>query len=354
MSVKKPQTSEALSAQNAVPLNAIHQNAGIIYLVDRNREGWDYMDEMEKMMKQLNRFVMKHGEEYNSVEEAIDAFMKLSNEADAKGEMFSAGELTDEEKAAEELEKLEFANSEREHAAILERALKLDPDNLEARLYQLDPESLEFIHELKKLEAFGKTMMQKHGLDDNESIGNYWGIIETRPYMRIKALYAEELQRRRMFTAAAKEYEDMLRLIVGDNMGARYSLMGVYCQLEQMEKAKELYQRYPETSAQMLLPLILLSLKYDDELSAKRYYKDLQKENKNCKKVFGRREFDVGSMLDATEASEYLADSEEELYIAISNVMADFAVVLDRYYYEWLKKNLIKPTASRKGIQKKK
>lgn len=76
------------------------------------------MKETEKMMKQLNNFVKKHGEEYDSVEEAIDAFMKLSNEASAKGATFTAGELTNAEKAIEELEKLEFATSEREHAAI--------------------------------------------------------------------------------------------------------------------------------------------------------------------------------------------------------------------------------------------
>ena len=312
------------------------------------------MDEMEKMMKQLNNFVKKHGEEYDSVEEAIDAFMKLSNEASAKGETFVTGEMTNAEKATEELEKLEFAASEREYAAILDRALKLDPDNLEARLYKLDPESLEFIHELKKLEAHGKTVMQKQGLDDEESIGRYWGIVETRTYLRIKALYADELQKRRMLTASVREYEDLLRLNEADNMGIRYILMGIYCQLEQMEKAKELYQRFPEASAQMLLPLILLSLKYDDELSAKRYYKDLQKENKSCKKVFGRREFDLESMMEAIDAVDYLADSEEELYIAISNVMTDFAVVPDMYYFNWLKKNLINPTVSRKGIQKKK
>lgn len=98
----------------------------------------------------------------------------------------------------------------------------------------------------------------------------------------IKALYADELQKTRMLTASVREYEDILRLNEADNMGIRYILMGIYCQLEQMEKAKELYQRSPEASAQMLLPLILLSLKYDDELSAKRYYKD-QKENKSCK-----------------------------------------------------------------------
>lgn len=311
------------------------------------------MDESEKMLKQLNKFMLKHVEDYDSVGEAIDAFMNLHNTTVVHGEAFKVGELTNEEKATEELEKLESATSDREYAAILERALKLDPDNVEARLFKLNPESLDFIHELKKLEAFGKTVMQKRGLDDEDSIGKYWGIVKTRAYMRVKALYAEELQSRRMLTAAVKEYEDMLRLSTGDNVGARYILMGIYCQLEQLEKAKDLYRRYPETSAQMLLPLILLSLKYDDELSAKRYYKDLQKANKDCKKVFGRREFDVGSMFDAAEASEYFADSEEELYIAIYNVMADFAVVPDMYYYEWLKKNLIKPTASRKGIQKK-
>ncbi|WP_319469078.1 hypothetical protein [uncultured Trichococcus sp.] len=312
------------------------------------------MKETEKVLKQLNKFILNHVEEYDSVDEAVDAFMKLSNEASAKGETFVTGELTNEEKATEELEKLEFATSEREYAAILDRALRLDPDNLEARLFKLDPESLEFIHELKKLEAHGKAVMQKQGLDDEESIGRYWGIVETRSYLRVKALYADELQKRRMLTASVREYEDILRLNEADNMGIRYILIGIYCQLEQMEKAKELYQRFPEASAQMLLPLILLSLKYDDELSAKRYYKDLQKENKSCKKVFGRREFDLESMVEAIDAVDYLADSEEELYIAISNVMTDFAVVPDMYYFNWLKKNLIKPTASRKGIQKKK
>ncbi|HAZ58574.1 MAG TPA: hypothetical protein DCY16_00085 [Trichococcus sp.] len=318
------------------------------------------MKETEKVLKQLNKFILNHVEDYDSVDEAVEAFTKLSNEASAKGETFVIGEMTNEEKATEELEKLEFAASEREYAAILERALKLDPDNLEARLFKLDPESLEFIHELKKLETLGKAVMQKRGLDDEESIGNYWGIVETRTYLRIKALYADELQKRRMLTASVREYEDILRLNEADNMGIRYILMGIYCQLEQMEKAKELYQRSPEASAQMLLPLILLSLKYDDELSAKRYYKDLQKENKSCKKVFGRREFDLESMVEAIDAVDYLADSEEELYIAISNVMTDFAVVPDMYYFNWLKKNLIKPPSSKpskpskKWIQKKK
>ena len=318
------------------------------------------MKETEKVLKQLNKFILNHVEDYDSVDEAVEAFTKLSNEAGAKGETFVIGEMTNEEKATEELEKLEFAASEREYAAILERALKLDPDNLEARLFKLDPESLEFIHELKKLETLGKAVMQKRGLDDEESIGNYWGIVETRAYLRIKALYADELQKRRMLTASVREYEDILRLNEADNMGIRYILMGIYCQLEQMEKAKELYQRSPEASAQMLLPLILLSLKYDDELSAKRYYKDLQKENKSCKKVFGRREFDLESMVEAIDAVDYLADSEEELYIAISNVMTDFAVVPDMYYFNWLKKNLIKPPSSKpskpskKWIQKKK
>lgn len=81
---------------------------------------------------------------------------------------------------------------------------------------------------------------------------------------------------------------------------------------------------------------------------------------RSTKKVFGRREFDLESMVEAIDAVDYLAADEEELYIAISNVMTDFAVVPDMYYFNWLKKNLIKPPSSKpskpskKWIQKKK
>lgn len=63
--------------------------------------------------------------------------------------------MTNEEKATEELEKLEFAASEREYAAILERALKLDPDNLEARLFKLDPGIANLF--MNSQEGFGDT-----------------------------------------------------------------------------------------------------------------------------------------------------------------------------------------------------
>ncbi|CZQ98005.1 Hypothetical protein Tpal_2208 [Trichococcus palustris] len=105
---------------------------------------------------------------------------------------------------------------------------------------------------------------------------------------------------------------------------------------------------------QMLLPLILLSLKQGDELSAKRYYKELQKTNKDCRKVFGKRDFDLEKMVEAIEDFTYRPYSEDDIYLAISHVLTDFAFVPNVYYYEWLKKNLIKNAAPKKGIQKKK
>ena len=226
---------------------------------------------------------------------------------------------------------------------------------MDALLLKLDDESNDFIHELGKLVTFGQSLMKKEGLDDEDSIGRYWGITETRPYMRIKMTYAEELKDHRMLTAAAREYEDMLRLSEQDNMGARYQLMAVYCQLEQLEKAKELHMRFSDDgSAQMLLPLILLSLKQGDELSAKRYYKELQQTNKDCRKVFGKINFDLEKMMEAIEGFAYRPYSEDDIYLAISLILPDFAFVTNMYYYEWLKKNLIKKAAPKKGIQKKK
>jgi UDP-N-acetylmuramate-alanine ligase len=63
------------------------------------------MKETEKVLKQLNKFILNHVEDYDSVDEAVEAFTKLSNEASAKGETFVIGEMTNEEKATEELEK---------------------------------------------------------------------------------------------------------------------------------------------------------------------------------------------------------------------------------------------------------
>ncbi len=58
-----------------------------------------------------------------------------------------------------------------------------------------------------------------------DSIGHFWGITETRPYMRARAGLAGALEKLGRYKEATDHYREMLRLNPGDNQGIRYILL---------------------------------------------------------------------------------------------------------------------------------
>jgi len=58
-----------------------------------------------------------------------------------------------------------------------------------------------------------------------ENEGYFWGLLETRPYMRARAGLALTLWELGQREEAASHYQDMLRLNPGDNQGIRYLLL---------------------------------------------------------------------------------------------------------------------------------
>ncbi len=57
-----------------------------------------------------------------------------------------------------------------------------------------------------------------------EDAGHFWGLLETRPYMRARLGLAQLLWRRGARDEALAHFRDMLRLNPGDNQGVRYLL----------------------------------------------------------------------------------------------------------------------------------
>jgi tetratricopeptide (TPR) repeat protein len=57
-----------------------------------------------------------------------------------------------------------------------------------------------------------------------EDLGHFWGILETRPYMRARAGLAQSLWLLGERQQAIEHYREMLRLNPGDNQGIRYIL----------------------------------------------------------------------------------------------------------------------------------
>jgi len=57
-----------------------------------------------------------------------------------------------------------------------------------------------------------------------EDVGHFWGILETRPYMRARFSYAQCLSEEGQLAEAIEHAQELLRLNPGDNQGVRYLL----------------------------------------------------------------------------------------------------------------------------------
>jgi tetratricopeptide (TPR) repeat protein len=79
-----------------------------------------------------------------------------------------------------------------------------------------------------------------------EDVGHFWGIIETRPYMRALYGLAYELEKTGRIDEAIVHYKELLRLNPRDSQGARYLLIPLYIALEKPKKAMALINQYQE------------------------------------------------------------------------------------------------------------
>lgn len=76
--------------------------------------------------------------------------------------------------------------------------------------------------------------------------GNFWGILETRPYMRARRDLALTLASLGKFEEAAEHFRELIRLNPGDNQGNRYHLAQTLLLTDQLDELDGLLNRaYP-------------------------------------------------------------------------------------------------------------
>lgn len=108
--------------------------------------------------------------------------------------------------------------------------------------------------------AAGEMALGEQAFEDFK--GSFWGVHETRPYMRAKqglalALWASDKRHH-----AIGHAEDMLRLNPNDNQGTRDIVLNWYIQTDQDKKARVLLKRYREDdSAAMTWSAALLAFR---------------------------------------------------------------------------------------------
>lgn len=107
---------------------------------------------------------------------------------------------------------------------LIKQALELDPDNADAYNYlaSVEEDVDKALALYRQAIEAGERSLGKKFMEENK--GHFWGLIETRPYMRAKAGLADCLYAKNRLNATIEVYREMLELNPNDNQGVRYLL----------------------------------------------------------------------------------------------------------------------------------
>ena len=141
------------------------------------------------------------------------------------------------------------ATSKTEARKLARRAIALYPDCVDAlmTLAGLDARSTSELIEkyILAIEAGERSLGEKF---IRENKGDFWLLIETRPYMRAMEQLASIYFVQSMYQEAIGLYEKMLKLNPNDNQGVRDPLLGAYLCIDNLQGAGRLLQRYKKDS----------------------------------------------------------------------------------------------------------
>jgi tetratricopeptide (TPR) repeat protein len=163
---------------------------------------------------------------------------------------FAAAATSPREQAQELAYEAMEADTPAQAARLVEKALDLDPDCVDAivSLAGLTADSREeLVQLLEQAVAAGERSLGKDFFDKNK--GRFFGIMETRPYMRARAGLASTLQRLGRIDEAIRHNEALVELNPNDNQGIRDVLLGQYLLTGNLEGARRLFKQYEGDSS---------------------------------------------------------------------------------------------------------
>ena len=237
----------------------------------------------DKFNNMINEFFKNSNfEDENELNEKLQEFMKKYN----AGEIEYENTILDD--AYELLEKAENAKSKNQAIKYAKQAYDLCPDCFDAILFQVHLED----HPIKRMNLlnegleFEKDRLKSEGYFEKDNIGHFYGIFETRPYIRGLYAKADYLILDGKVKQARDICKEILRLNENDNTGARYLLMAIYAYLEEENDMLKLYKKYSEEHLQMLFPLFVLYYKLGNDKKAKEYLDRINKANSHFIKLF--------------------------------------------------------------------
>ncbi len=238
------------------------------------------------MTEQYNRLVRKimSRHEFQSMEEAkafLQEHVVRKTIDEIKAELGHDPEEEAQELAFMAMESFDYE----EVSELVKKALDLDPYCIDARAMEATLKSksdAELMDKLDKIlevarELIGEEFFREHS-------GDFWRVIETRPYMRVKEALIRMLIEHGEKEKAIGHCEAMLELNPDDNQGIREILLGLYFETDNLEGTKRLIERYEnDIMSTFTWAKVLERYLSGDLKSAQKALKEAQKTNPHVK-----------------------------------------------------------------------
>ena len=180
---------------------------------------------------------------------AMEGIMaKLTGGLFAEDSFGDAGEGEDALRRAQELMYDAWdAGTKRERIALAKQALEISDLCADAHVLLAEEAAKNTIEARRHYEAGVAAGEKALGAETFEqNVGHFWGILETRPYMRARAGLAECLWEQGERDGAIAHLQDMLRLNPGDNQGLRHILAGWLLAVHDHEALEKLIEAYDD------------------------------------------------------------------------------------------------------------
>jgi tetratricopeptide (TPR) repeat protein len=210
-------------------------------------------------------------------------------------------------------------SSPKKRIALATKALAISPDCADAYvILAATASSLDETIELyrKGVEA-GERALGKRAF--TEDAGYFWGILETRPYMRARAGLAQCLWESNRREEAIEHYRAMLHLNPNDNQGIRYIMASCLLELNRDDEVAKLLDQYPDDAAATWswTTALLAFRKQGDNAHSRAKLAAALETNPHVpafllgKKKLPRALPDLVGFGDESEAVEYAAENQE-------------------------------------------
>ncbi|GHT02853.1 hypothetical protein AGMMS49525_06990 [Bacteroidia bacterium] len=194
-----------------------------------------YNKAREKMMIELSRFI---GDREDLTRKDLE---DLANQI-KNGKIFPKSQLTPQQLAEDlvfEAHELVSKNEMDLAGKKIEKALELNPNSIEAYeiLAKYSADAERHVECLSRaiyigMELFPEAYLMKNG-------GNFWGVIETRPFMRCFKMLADHYFFSGDTVKAADYFENMILLNKKDDQGVRFQLLPALLELGDFKKFQQ-------------------------------------------------------------------------------------------------------------------